>query len=413
MTQQTDTSEDQPVLPALKVVEPAVDPDDPWHDDVLDRKEIADRLTSIVRGQEAPFVISLDGRWGTGKTFLLKRWAQDLRNQDPKWQAIYYNAWEDDFAGNPLLSITGQLSEHLGKEKFSEKVRGVLGKLVRPAYFAGSVASTATIGMPLPGLPGGNQTDPDHLGGYHQMRAARDELKQSLTELATEVRSETGQPLIFIIDELDRCRPTFAIELLERVKHIFDVPNIVFVLGINREELTKSLESVYGEIDTGTYLRRFFDMEFVLPDADPTRFCTHLLEQFQLLEFLRGLTTSTGRHRATDDLPPENWSRSHARIGVAKGAGMARKRSATEQIIAKLREAEVALAQGDSVATVVRQLGVAEQTYYRWRREYGGLQVDQAKRLKELEKENQRLRRVVADQARDNAILKEVASGNF
>ncbi len=92
---------------------------------------------------------------------------------------------------------------------------------------------------------------------------------------------------------------------------------------------------------------------------------------------------------------------------------MARKRHTTEQIIAKLREAEGALAQGDRVATLVRQLGVAEQTYYRWRREYGGLQVDQAKRLKELEKENQRLRHVIADQALDNAILKEVASGNF
>ena len=91
---------------------------------------------------------------------------------------------------------------------------------------------------------------------------------------------------------------------------------------------------------------------------------------------------------------------------------MARKRYTTEQIIAKLREAEVALAQGDSVATVVRRLGVAEQTDDRWRREYGGLQVAQAKRLKELEQENQRLRRVVADQALDNAILKEVAAGN-
>ena len=92
---------------------------------------------------------------------------------------------------------------------------------------------------------------------------------------------------------------------------------------------------------------------------------------------------------------------------------MARKRYTTEQIIGKLREAEVALAQGDSVASVVRQPGGAEPPYYRWRREYGGLQVAQAKRLKELEKENQRLRRVVADQALDNAILKEVASGNF
>ena len=92
---------------------------------------------------------------------------------------------------------------------------------------------------------------------------------------------------------------------------------------------------------------------------------------------------------------------------------MARKRYTAEQIIGKLREAEMALAQGEPVAKVARRLGVAEQTYYRWRREYGGLRVDQAKRLKERERENVRLKKLVADQALDNAILKEVASGNF
>ncbi len=92
---------------------------------------------------------------------------------------------------------------------------------------------------------------------------------------------------------------------------------------------------------------------------------------------------------------------------------MGRKRHTAEQIIAKLREAEVALAKGQPLALVVRKLEIAEQTYYRWRKEYGGLRVDQAKRLKELEKENVRLKRLVADQALDNAILKEVASGNF
>jgi transposase-like protein len=92
---------------------------------------------------------------------------------------------------------------------------------------------------------------------------------------------------------------------------------------------------------------------------------------------------------------------------------MARKRYTAEQIIGKLREAEVVLAQGGSVAKVARRLGVAEQTYYRWWREYGGLRLDQAKRFKELERENARLKRLVADQALDNAILKEVASGNF
>tara|TARA_B100001971_G_scaffold127849_1_gene117826 strand:- start:404 stop:682 length:279 start_codon:yes stop_codon:yes gene_type:complete len=92
---------------------------------------------------------------------------------------------------------------------------------------------------------------------------------------------------------------------------------------------------------------------------------------------------------------------------------MARKRYSAEQIIKKLREAEVLQAQGQTVEQVVRQLGVTDQTYYRWRKEYGGLKVDQAKRLKELEKENTRLKKLVAEQALDMAILKEAADPNF
>ena len=92
---------------------------------------------------------------------------------------------------------------------------------------------------------------------------------------------------------------------------------------------------------------------------------------------------------------------------------MARKRHTPEQILAKLREAEVELAKGRTAGEVCRKIGVTEQTYYRWRKEYGGLRLDQAKRLKALEKENVRLKKLVAEQALDNAILKEVASGNF
>ncbi len=92
---------------------------------------------------------------------------------------------------------------------------------------------------------------------------------------------------------------------------------------------------------------------------------------------------------------------------------MGRKRHTAEEIIGKLRTAEIELAKGLSAAEVVRKLGITEQTYYRWRKEYGGLRLDQAKRLKELEKENARLKRLVADQALDNAILKEASSGNF
>jgi transposase-like protein len=92
---------------------------------------------------------------------------------------------------------------------------------------------------------------------------------------------------------------------------------------------------------------------------------------------------------------------------------MGRKRHTAEEIIGKLRTAEIELAKGLATAEVVRKLGTTEQTYYRWRKEYGGLRLDQAKRLKELEKENTRLKKLVADQALDNAILKEVSSGKF
>ena len=92
---------------------------------------------------------------------------------------------------------------------------------------------------------------------------------------------------------------------------------------------------------------------------------------------------------------------------------MGRKTFTAEQIIGKLREAEVLLSQGDSVGEVSRKLGVTEQTYYRWRREYGGMRVEQARRLKDLEKENTRLKKLVADISLDNAILKEAAKGNF
>jgi len=92
---------------------------------------------------------------------------------------------------------------------------------------------------------------------------------------------------------------------------------------------------------------------------------------------------------------------------------MARKAFKPEQIINKLREAEVLLSQGVTVREASRKIGVTEQTYYRWRREYGGMRVEQARRLKELENENVRLKKLVADLSLDNAILKEAARGNF
>ena len=89
----------------------------------------------------------------------------------------------------------------------------------------------------------GEQNGRDLLQDYLDQRETKDRLREELTRLSAAVAEETGRPLVFIIDELDRCRPTFAIELLERVKHIFDVPDLVFVFGVNRAEICKSLQS--------------------------------------------------------------------------------------------------------------------------------------------------------------------------
>jgi len=91
---------------------------------------------------------------------------------------------------------------------------------------------------------------------------------------------------------------------------------------------------------------------------------------------------------------------------------MGRKTFGAEQIIGKLREAELLLSQGASIAEASKKIGITEQTYYRWRKEYGGMQIEQARRLKELEKENSQLKKLVADLSLDNAILKEAARGN-
>ena len=269
----------------LKLPEPDVSSEKPWQDDVLNRKEIASRLTNIIRNQSLPFVISIHGEWGTGKTFMLRRWQRDLENQD--FKAIYFNAWEDDFCEDPLLAIIGQLWSYFEKDKegrfegFLKKIRENAGPLIRA-----NINSLVRKYIGVTGEVGPSKQDGrDLVDEYLHQTSTKDTLKKSLGSMVEAVVEETGHPLIFVIDELDRCRPTFAIELLERVKHIFDVPNVVFVLGINRNELCKSLQSVYGEIDADVYLKRFFDMEFTLPEVDTAQFCGYLMRRFGIGDF--------------------------------------------------------------------------------------------------------------------------------
>lgn len=275
------------LIPALKLEELPIDEKNPWKNDALDRSKIAQSLTNLITGEQGPFVLSLSGAWGTGKTFLLKRWQKQLELAG--FQAIYYNAWEDDYCDDPLLAIIGQLWETLkgGKlkelgEKIKDAAKPLLVRTISNAVRLGTVGLLDLDPKELKSV--GEHVFED----YMKVRQHREELRERLSELASKIVKDTGKPLVFIIDELDRCRPTFAIELLERTKHIFDVQNIIFVFGMDRKQLSASIKSVYGSIDVDGYLRRFFDMDFQLPDANAQKFCEHLMERHKLRAYFEG-----------------------------------------------------------------------------------------------------------------------------
>ena len=116
----------------LKLRELDILSEQPWHDDKLSRKQTAERLTKLIRNQRESIIISINGQWGTGKTYLLKRWQKDLEKD--QFRAIYYNAWEDDFCNDPLLSIIGQMSEQFKEGKFkksAEQVGQIAVQLIR------------------------------------------------------------------------------------------------------------------------------------------------------------------------------------------------------------------------------------------------------------------------------------------
>ena len=295
----------------LKLREPVVDPNNPWGDDLLARHDIAAWLTNIVATEKAPMAISLHGQWGTGKTFMLKRWQKDLENQG--FGAIYFNAWEDDFCDDPFLAMLGQLSDYFketGLKAMARQLAEIAMPLIRENLL-GMVKATTGVTLKTDNQAQGSK---GLLDAYLEQSATKSNVKGHLVGLSQKVAESTGHPLVFIVDELDRCRPTFAIELLERVKHIFDVPNMVFVFGLNRDELSKSLVSVYGDIKADVYLRRFFDFEFNLQEVDSQGFAQRLIDRFQLVQVFQSLSDKARDRVHVDDYDnfravlPKLWS---------------------------------------------------------------------------------------------------------
>ena len=260
-----------------------------WADDRLGGlNDKSKTLIELVKGQQRPLTICLDGEWGSGKTFFLTRLAHDYNTLEGGTRAIYYNAWQDDFLEDPLLAIICQLEKVIKDGAGSEFIDAIKQAAI-PCLASAGLAVVKSVLKNKVGV------DIDSIGvdelstqrerifeRYQEMDASRSTLKNAIAKLAETTWKETQKPLLFIIDELDRCRPTFAIELLERVKHLFSVPHMVFMVGVDLSQLGKSIQAVYGDIDSADYLHRFFDVEMKLPASSKEQFVDRLWEEHGL-----------------------------------------------------------------------------------------------------------------------------------
>lgn len=252
--------------------------------DIFNRKDFGQNLLNLIINTDDELVIALDAPWGEGKTTFIKMWQGMLAQEGIK--SIYFDAFANDYQKDPFLAIAAEIYSLIKKEtdadktkldKFKDKTTSALKTLGRAGLRIGIKAATAgildeTIFEDTNTIKDVSKETSDLIDSYVAARlenAERDkqtlsEFRHTLSELASSVNND--KPLVFIIDELDRCKPNFALEILENVKHLYSVKNIVFVLVTNRKQLEESVKCQYGlGIDASKYLQKFVHLWAYLP----------------------------------------------------------------------------------------------------------------------------------------------------
>ncbi|WP_083567500.1 P-loop NTPase fold protein [Hyphomicrobium sp. CS1GBMeth3] len=318
---------------------------DRWADDRLGRQHdsvfLRDFLVSRVeerraRGAGRAYVLNLDAGWGQGKTYFLERFKQDLSE---RYSVAYVNAWEDDHADDPLIAMmiaieTALIAKGKKASKTLAAVKRASGKI------AVTAAKHAAIGLTkrLIGQEGiddiseaisdaaasqieesSEEAVEDIVGHYADAALQKFEIaKETITDFkqklskAIELKS-VRRPFFVLVDELDRCRPSYAIALLERVKHLFDIEDIVFVVATDTEQLRHAVSAIYGSgFDGSGYLLRFFDRTYKFATPDPNDF----------------IATQFGQYQVPDDLLSSPVLNDH--VGYTSGVAQAFKLSLRE-----------------------------------------------------------------------------------
>ena len=273
--------------------------EEPFKNDLLDRKKSVEVLTHLVESIEGPCVLAVDAAWGTGKTTFLAMWAHHLRKI--KFPVVEFNAWETDFSGDPFIALSTELvkgtKDNPNKKDLTEEINSMkklaeqLLKLATSGVVRSLTGGILNIDQLLENQPGPvpQYSTENRLNEYLDAKECIKEFKRVLQNLAVALsESHENRPLIVVIDELDRCRPSYAVELLEVVKHLFGVDRIVFVLAINRSELAHSVRALYGSgFDADNYLRRFFDVDFQLPEPERRAFINSMIDAVNIKEYFQ------------------------------------------------------------------------------------------------------------------------------
>lgn len=259
--------------------------------DKFNRKDFANKLTTAI-SRFYPFfdeaiVLSLNAKFGSGKSTFLKMWRHDLEKQD--YKVIYINAWETDFDDEPLIPIISTLLNNLDGKK-EKKVFTALQGVLGAATLASNQFVSQTIGLDILSMlkqieENLKESNVEAIGRgiYQEFSFKEDAYKELKKELELYVEKLEKKPLIIFVDELDRVRPNYAVKFLEAIKHIFSVPGICFILAVDREQLEISVKQLYGNIDFQNYYMRFINREANLPDLNKINiktFIEHKTQEF-------------------------------------------------------------------------------------------------------------------------------------
>lgn len=267
----------------------------PYMHDLLSRKADGDKLVGIVNGLKSGAVIALDGEWGTGKTTFVKMWMNQLKNNG--FPILYYNAWENDINDEPLFSMLRQLNS-LNKEDGLDEVFRIGAKVLVGGLMGGLVEINPAAKFVKGFIKGGakqiENSIYDSLKESDSRSGMINNFKEALTSYVekvcgleeTEEETTDFKPLVYIIDDLDRCNPTFAVKVLERMKHLFAVPNVVFVLAVDKQQMAYSINGYYGsdKFDSMEYLRKFIDIDYKLPKSNNLGYIFSLISPEVLLK---------------------------------------------------------------------------------------------------------------------------------